>query len=260
MPYTTKSKIRLFKRRAGMKRLALVAAVVAVAFAGTTLHADSIIDFTINTFASGSISFSPTFGNPHPGATGSVAVANVSGMNTPLNSGATFPVLNGLLTFVTGNLTGYTSTQWLFGGGGAISLTGCVDVNNDGRCESAEPQGTLLTGTFNGADVTIEHGANPNPRRFLTFKTIGGAFTDTKNRALQLLFFPGFHSAWSGDLGINFSAPGSQPPPLRFASSLILGGDVQNTAVVPEPATLTLLGMGLLGISLVSWRLKRVKG
>jgi len=206
------------------------------------------IDFGMVAPTAGSISYN-VVGGPLVGT--NIQVDNVVDVDvgSPL-----YTVINGLMNFTTGNLTGAGVNGWNFGGGAltTITIVGGVglDLNSDGDfIDLGEsiiiPAGTtLLTGNFGTATVTV---IGP------TFKIAGSGFFDTKDRALVELFGgnPALIPGWQGNFNISFNAAGL--PPSTFTSTKVLSGDIVNTPI-PEPATMLLLGSGLIGIGVYARR------
>ncbi len=214
-----------------MKRFVIIFGMVvalvgfmAVANAGATA-----IDFTVAAANSGTISYATLNGD----LTGVNITVNEVQEITPL--GASYPVTNGVLSFTTGVLTSTTDNSWIFDGG-TITLTGTVDGVT----------GTLLTGDISSVTVYDVGG---------TFRIAGAVFFDTKNEAFLKLWDLGELAGltWDGNFNISFYATGGLPPS-TFESTSVFSGDVINN--IPEPATLLLLGVGMLGLGFVSRRKK----
>ena len=114
-------------------------------------------------------------GGANPLVGTNIPVASVTGINTPLNSGATLTITGGALNFATGNFIGSNPEEWEFAGPpGTMSVTGGIPALSLAST-------TLASGPFVGtADVDQESNAQ--------FYVSGASFDDTKNQALLAYF------------------------------------------------------------------------
>lgn len=103
---------------------------------------------------------------------------------------------------------------------GVITLTGGIDLNNNGCGDSGDiPTGsTLLTGTFTGTTIVTTSGPS--------FKIAGATFLDQKHPDLVAFYDLPDDVSYIGHFNISFNAPGA--PPSTFTSSLLFSGNVEN--------------------------------
>lgn len=137
-------------------------------------HAESVIHISINQPTSGTLSYNGS-GGPLVGT--NVTVDFFIGLDTPLNTDVTRTCVSCTLNFTTGPLTGTTSSMWIWDSGGSFTLTGGIDLDNNGTIGASDvPLNTqILSGTFGGATMS---------KVGSTFRVMGADLTDQKVTAL----------------------------------------------------------------------------
>jgi len=218
-----------------MKKSILVAILFALAVETIPASGSSILDLDVGT--GGSISYWRS--GP------STALRGQGIKITELTYGAdALPVL-GRMIFSTGNLTSFNSTDWFFGGGGKITVIGCVDRDLDTKCDKGDIRGTLLTGTISNAHVFNENGT----------KILEAQFLDQINPELAaFLGMSAISQLYHGELELAFS--GRVTPPHSIWHTQVYGGYIKPLAI-PEPASIFLLGAGFAALAAIRLKFMR---
>lgn len=132
-----------------LKRKIYAAILLLVVFASASAFAGKIPGFLVGN--GGIVEYE--FGGHHPRLYGSgIRVQEL--MYGP----RVFPMLLGRLTFSGGSFMRSDNSSYLWGPGGRLSVTGCVDINHNGKCDSKDFRGKLLTGSFLDARLVDRNG------------------------------------------------------------------------------------------------------
>lgn len=247
--------LRFFLSRAAGTILALLCLGVSPAQAG------AVLNFTQGPNPGGTVSYA---GGLNPLVGTNIPIYNVTGLGSLANPGdhaivgSTVNAAYGVLNFVTGAFTGTFGGNDFFAGGGSFVIRG--NVPDAGI--SAPGGAVLVSGGFDPSfGVSILNLGN--------FNQISGGGPDTKDPGLVSYFNLPASSSWLFSLTTNESGrmpgdnngnPSDGARPFTFVvnnASILNETDSQQIAEVPEPASLLLLGTGILGVAAHRWRQRK---
>lgn len=220
-----------------MKKLLGLLAAAVLLCAPPAFALPSIIFDTTPGGAGGSLDYDGTGG----GAVGTdIVFVNITGQDTPLNSGTVLACVGCTLDFTTGaNIQEGPGQLWQWDGGGSFVLTGSVPA-------LALPAGTvLLAGTFTATTNTPSlAGTDPNG----LFIAIGA---DTKDPTLAAFY--GLTNPFNfANTEIALGTFTSDPITGAFSAVPNQADLINQAQVVPQAATGFLLGFGLLFLGVPS--------
>ena len=220
-----------------MRLRVLILAVLVLALiplAAQPALADSV-DF--NALAPGSVSWA--------GGVGSTLTA--SSMNVTANHipvGPSIFLAGAILSFTTGGFTSIIPGGFSFAGGGPIS------VGSSPLCG-----GSCFAGTFTSAQMLFSAGGG-------TATFIGNFIAGMLSPTLELLlgFPPGTNANATGSISATFLTAGGFDATTGGTGTWASGDLVLTPTPTPEPATLGLLGVGLIGLAFILRRRLGVLG
>jgi len=116
-----------------------------------------------------------------------ISITSVFASGTPMNSGITFPMTGGVLSFTTGNFVSFSGGVYTFASGGSVSISGVIPAisPNVTTWLSGSPATATLSAT--GFTVTILTGSDTKDPSLVSFFGLPAGTTFTFSGTIQIV-------------------------------------------------------------------------